>query len=84
MPKGNRDGKVTLFFRPEKVVLGGGAFRGRITDTTFAGATKHIVIRTGEIVIKASMLNQNPFDVGVGSEVSWDIPAEAITLLPAK
>ena len=78
---GAPDGDVTLFFRPEKVNFEGGRFSGIIEEITFAGMTKHIVIRTGDTLIRAAALNQNPDNWAVGRHVTWDVPSEAISAL---
>jgi len=75
------NGNVTLFFRPEKVVLAEGRFDGVIQEMTFAGMTKHLVIRTGDTLIRAATLNQNSRNWAVGSYVKWDVPSEAITAI---
>lgn len=77
----SENGAVTLFFRPEKVLLGSGRFAGVIDEVVFAGMTKHIAIRTGEARIRAVALNQNSADFTVGNTISWDIQPEAITPL---
>jgi ABC-type Fe3+/spermidine/putrescine transport system ATPase subunit len=75
------NGNVTLFFRPEKVVLGEGRFDGVIQEMTFAGITKHLAIRTGDALIRAATLNQDSGNWAVGSQVKWDIPSEAISAI---
>ena len=78
------DGVVTLFFRPEKVHFDGGRFAGLIQEITFAGMTKHILIRTGDTLIRAAALNQNTENWSVGNHIMWDIPCEAISVLAQK
>ncbi len=78
---GNRreNGKVTLFFRPEKVVVGAGAFQGVLEEITFAGAANHLTIRSSGEIIRATILNQNTPKMRRGESVRWEVPAEAIT-----
>jgi spermidine/putrescine transport system ATP-binding protein len=80
----NTNGKATLFFRPEKVILGSGPFRGNVEDVTFAGITKHITIRTGDTRIRATRLNQDQINFAHEMTVFWDVPAEAITVIGSK
>lgn len=75
------DGAATICFRPEKVVLGSGPFKGIVEEFTFFGATKQITLRIGEIRIRAITLGQNDGNSTVGDVVSWNVPPEQITIL---
>lgn len=80
----NTNGKATLFFRPEKVILGSGPFRGIVNEVTFAGIAKHITIRMGNTSIRATALNQDQRSVALETEILWDVRTEAITLIGHK
>ncbi len=77
----NANGKATLFFRPEKVILGAGTFTGTVAEVTFAGITKHITIRAGQTLIRAAELNQTSAILVAGTPTLFTIPPEAITVL---
>jgi spermidine/putrescine transport system ATP-binding protein len=75
------EGKATLCFRPEKVVLGSGEYEGIAEEVTFFGATKQITLRIGEVRVRVITLSQNVGDFTVGEVVSWGVPPEQITVL---
>ncbi|HUS37691.1 MAG TPA: ABC transporter ATP-binding protein [Verrucomicrobiae bacterium] len=74
------NGKSVLFFRPEKVGVGEGAFSGVVEEVTFAGAMKYIEFRAGNDVIRASLLNQGTERLTRGARVFWSVPSQAITV----
>jgi paraquat-inducible protein B len=73
-------GKGLLFFRPEKVVVGEGAFSGVVEEVTFAGVVKHVEVRAGKDLIRADLLNQNAVNLARGDRVFWTVRPEAITV----
>jgi spermidine/putrescine transport system ATP-binding protein len=78
-----KNGKATLFFRPEKIRIGPGPFTGIVEEIAFAGVTKHIVFRAAGVSLTATVLNENTANYPIGQEISWGVPAEAIVVLNA-
>jgi spermidine/putrescine transport system ATP-binding protein len=74
------NGKAVLFFRPEKVLVGEGAYSGVVEEVTFAGAVKHIEFRAGNEVIRAALLNQNAANLVTGNRVLWSVLPQGITV----
>jgi spermidine/putrescine transport system ATP-binding protein len=75
-----KTGKVTLFFRSEKVTIGSGPFKGIIEETSFSGIAKHISLRVGKRLITATILNSNSQEIRRGQAVSWGIEREPVTV----
>jgi spermidine/putrescine transport system ATP-binding protein len=79
LPSGAEKGKATLFFRPEKVTVGTGPFKGVCEEIAFGGAITHARIRSGNDVILVTHLNLPSSKIGKGQTVLWDITPEEIT-----
>jgi spermidine/putrescine transport system ATP-binding protein len=75
-----KNGKATLFFRPEKVTLGTGPFSGNCEDVVFGGVTTSARIRSGNDIIRATMLNYGAVKMRIGESVCWGVAAEDITV----
>jgi spermidine/putrescine transport system ATP-binding protein len=76
----HRNGKALLFFRPEKVSLGGGSFTGIVEEVTFAGATKQVTVRAGDDVIRAAVLNRDTSVMALRTAVFWTVAPEAVAV----
>jgi spermidine/putrescine transport system ATP-binding protein len=76
-------GKATVFFRPENVTLGSGSFKGTIERTVFSGMTKHILIRAGDTLIDAAVLNSAGPVSSPGNVISWEVASSAVIVFGA-
>jgi ABC-type Fe3+/spermidine/putrescine transport system ATPase subunit len=80
LPGVSKDGKATLFFRPEKTVLGAGEFRGVCEEITFEGIATHILLRSGQDTIRVAVLNSSEAKVRFGDACVWTVQPENISV----
>lgn len=78
------NGKATIFFRAERVVLGSGNLKGKVVSVQFGGTMDQVVLRNGSAEITAALVRSGASVFRVGDEVAWSVPAEAISLFLAK
>lgn len=74
------NGAATVYFRPERVMLGDGHLKGRVVAVEFSGQVVHITLHAGRQNIRATTLSHGPLNLAAGEEVFWNVPPEAITI----
>jgi hypothetical protein len=52
-----------------------------VEEVAFAGVTKHIAFRIGDVTLKATILNENASHFAVGQHIAWTVHPEAIAVL---
>lgn len=83
---GTPNGKATLFFRPERVLVEDATpgasldFKGIVRHLTFTGPETHLGIESHGAIIRAALLNRSG-DYRVGQTVRFGIPSEAVRVL---
>jgi putative spermidine/putrescine transport system ATP-binding protein len=68
-----------LAWRPNKILLGEGAFNGEVIASSFTGDSREYVLQTSIGEIKAEVQAQNVFDIG--SQLSFDLPVDGAAIL---
>ena len=84
----NRDERLTLAIRPEKVMLNAAgpvesSFRARIEEAVYCGAETQYLLRSGEQTLKARLMNTRAAEPGlrVGQEVNVHLPPAGLIVL---
>jgi spermidine/putrescine transport system ATP-binding protein len=67
-------GKATVFFRPEKVVIGGHGIEAEVAEIAFVGAEAMLTLRCGGELLKVATRER----FSVGQKLLISIPPEAI------
>jgi len=70
----SKRGKATIYFRPERVVIGTDGFAADVIELTFVGAEAMLTVQCGSDVLKVA--TREKFEVG--QKVFINIPSDAI------
>lgn len=70
----NKRGKATVYFRPERVVIGERGFEAEIVEITFVGSEAILSLRSGGEILKAN--TRERFEVG--QKISFSVHPDAV------